>query len=383
MKRIINVGICILFLILITNTAFALTPNQSTSNEPLVRVKDITRVKGVRNNQLIGYGLVVGLAGTGDGQGNESTISSVANMLQRFGVSVDSDNLNLDNVAAVMATAELPPFAQSGDEIDVTLSSLGGADDLQGGTLLLTPLQGPSGDEVYAVAQGAVSIGGFNEGQGGNQSRENHTTVARIPNGAIVEKTVPNKFSNNNRINLVLKEPDFTTAENIAKVINNHFGYSPEGDEYAQAVDAGQVEVRVPQHYQERKVELVSRLGQLAVRPDTKAKVVINERTGTIVMGHNVRLSKVSVSHGNLTVTIATENEDEQPNQNQAAQNNQNQDGEEEGEEEESVAVLPKGSNISDVVKALNGVGAEPRDIISILQSIKQAGALHADLEIM
>ncbi|MBM7556997.1 flagellar basal body P-ring protein FlgI [Halanaerobacter jeridensis] len=387
MKKLIKTIVMIVLVVMFSNTALALTPSQSTSNDPLVRVKDITRVKGVRSNQLIGYGIVVGLAGTGDGAGNEFTIRSVSNMLQKFGVDVEPQNMSLDNVAAVMVTAKLPPFAQSGDKIDVTLSSLGNADTLQGGTLLMTPLEGPSGDRVYAVAQGPVSIGGFNAGQGGNEVRQNHPTVGRIPNGALIERTVPNQFSNHNRVSLVLNEPNFTTAENIAKVINSHFGYSPEGDKYAKAIDAGQVEVKVPDHYDKRKVEFVSRLGKLNVRPDTKAKVVINERTGTIVMGHNVRLSKVSVSHGNLTVTIATENEVVQPNQqgeenNQQPQQVQNQDVNVE-EEQDRLAVLPKGSNISDVVKALNKVGAKPRDIISILQSIKQSGALHADLEIM
>ena len=381
----------IVLIVIFSNTGLALTPSQSTSNEPLVRVKDITRVKGVRSNQLIGYGIVVGLAGTGDGAGNEFTIRSVSNMLQKFGVDVEPQNMSLDNVAAVMVTAKLPPFAQSGDKIDVTLSSLGNADTLQGGTLLMTPLEGPSGDQVYAVAQGPVSIGGFNAGQGGNEVRQNHPTVGRIPNGALIEKTVPNQFSNHNRVSLVLNEPNFTTAENIAKVINGHFGYSPEGDKYARALDAGQVEVKVPDHYEKRKVEFVSRLGKLSVRPDTDAKVVINERTGTIVMGHNVRLSKVSVSHGNLTVTISTENEAVQPNQQNQDQNQQNNQQPQQvqntdvnvNEERNRLAVLPKGSNISDVVKALNKVGAKPRDIISILQAIKQSGALHADLEIM
>lgn len=394
MKKLIKTVTVILFLVVVSNTALALTPSQPTSNEPLVRVKDITRVKGVRSNQLIGYGLVVGLAGTGDGEGNEFTIRSVSNMLQKFGVDVEPNNMSLDNVAAVMVTADLPPFAQSGDKIDVTLSSLGNADTLQGGTLLMTPLEGPSGNQVYAVAQGPVSIGGFNAGQGGNEVRQNHPTVGRIPNGGIIEQAVPNQFSKQNQISLVLNQPNFSTAENIAQVINGHFGYSPQGDKYAQAIDAGQVEVKVPQHYEDRKVQFVSRLGKLSVRPDTKAKVVINERTGTIVMGHNVRLSKVSVSHGNLTVTISTENEVVQPNQQNQnqdqQQNNQQQQPEQVQntdvnveEEQDRLAVLPKGASISDVVKALNKVGAKPRDIISILQSIKQSGALHADLEIM
>ncbi|MFO7820020.1 MAG: flagellar basal body P-ring protein FlgI, partial [Halanaerobacter sp.] len=321
-------------------------------------------------------------------QGNQSTVQSVGNMLQQFGVEVDPEELDLDNVAAVMATAELPPFAQTGDEIDVTLSSMGGAENLQGGTLLMTPLQGPRREKVYAVAQGPVSIGGFNAGGGGNEVRQNHPTVGRVPNGGIIERTVPNQFSRQERVSLVLNEPNFTTAENIAKVINDNFGYTPEGDRYAKAVDAGQIEIKIPQHYQDRKVEFVSQVEKLNVRPDTDAKVVINERTGTIVMGHNVRLSKVSVSHGDLTVTISTENEegdDNQDGEDENQENNQQQQNQDVDvdEEENRLTVLPKGASISDVVEALNEVGAKPRDVISILQAIKESGGLHADLEIM
>ncbi|GAB6099472.1 flagellar basal body P-ring protein FlgI [Halanaerocella petrolearia] len=380
MKKVI---ISLLLVLIIASSALALTPSQESKNDPLVRIKDITRVKGVRNNQLIGYGLVVGLNGTGDG-GSAQTVQSISNMLRNFGLQINPSQLEGDNVAAVMVTATLPPFVESGDEIDVTLSSIGGADSLQGGTLLMTPLQGPNQKKVYAVAQGPVSIGGFNSGQGGNQVRQNHSTVGRVPNGALIEKSVPTRFVTNDQVTLLLSEPNFSTAQRISDVINNNFGYTPQGGAYAQPVDAGQVEVKIPRHFKDKKVNFISRIGQLEVRPDTKAKVVVNERTGTIVMGHNVRLSKVSVSHGNLTVTIETNEEVVQPPEfsdgETETEENTNVDVQ---QEEKKLMVLPKGATISDVVKGLNAVGAKPRDVISILQAIKQAGALHAKLEIM
>ncbi|WP_018248182.1 flagellar basal body P-ring protein FlgI [Orenia marismortui] len=374
----------LLMLLIISSSVLALTPNQEGINDPLVRVKDITRIKGVRDNQLIGYGLVVGLNGTGDGKSNQFTVQSVANMLNRFGIKVTSDQMSVDNVAAVMVTAKLPPFAHSGSKIDVTLSTIGDADSLQGGTLLMTPLQGPLGNEVYAVAQGPVSIGGFNGGQGGNQVRQNHTTVGRVPNGALIEKDLPTAFSDNGYIRLLLSNPNFSTAQRIADVINGNFGYTPQGSYYAEAVDAGQIDIKVPKYYKEKVVKFVSRIGQLSVRPDTEAKVIINERTGTIVMGHNVRLSKVSVAHGNLTVTISTQENVSQPNPLAEGETAVTEDTNVDVTEEDSrLMVLPKGSSIFDVVKALNAVGATPRDIIAILQAVKESGALHAKLEIM
>lgn len=266
----------------------------------------------------------------------------------------------------------------------MTLSSIGDANNLQGGTLLMTPLQGPGGNEVYAVAQGGVSIGGFNEGGGGNQVRQNHTTVGRVPNGALIEKDIPMSFTNNGHVTLVLANPNFATSQRISDVINGTFGYNPQGGYYAEPIDAGQVEVKVPRYYKDKIVNFISRVEQLEVRPDTEAKIVINERTGTIVMGHNVRLSKVSVAHGNLTVTIATKENVVQPNPLANGEVAVEEDVDINVEEEDNrLMLLPKGSSISDVVKALNAVGASPRDIIAILQAIKQAGALHAELEIM
>ncbi|WP_027338784.1 flagellar basal body P-ring protein FlgI [Halonatronum saccharophilum] len=372
----------ILFIIVFSGIVMALAPNQEGADDPLVRIKDITRIRGVRNNQLIGYGIVIGLDGTGDGNNSQLTVQSVANMLQNFGTDINPNQLNLNNVAAVMVTADLPAFAHTGDEIDVTISSLGSADSLQGGTLLMTPLQGPGGNDVYAVAQGPVSIGGFAAGQGGNQVAQNHSTVGRIPNGALVEKEVPTTFTNNSdSITFVLSNANFATAQRIADVINNRYGYTPRGERYAKAVDAGQVEVKIPDYYKENVVHFISSVEQLYVRPDTEARVVINERTGTIVMGHNVRISRVSVSHGNLTVTVATTEEPVQVGEDEMdIAENVDLDVD---EEEASLMVLPKGASIADVVTGLNAVGATPRDVIAILQAIKEAGALHADLNIM
>ena len=384
MEKIKSFFYIILIICFLSGSVLALTPDQESLNDPLVRIKDITRIKGVRDNQLLGYGLVVGLNGTGDGNNSQFTVQSVANMLRNFGVIVDPEELGMDNVAAVMVTAKLPPFIHEGSEIDVTLSSIGDADSLQGGTLLMTPLYGPAGNEVYAVAQGSVSIGGFNEGGGGNQVRQNHTTVGRVPNGALIEKEVPMSFTSNEHVTLVLANPNFATAQRISDVINGTFGYTPQGGYYAQAIDAGQVEIKVPNYYENKVVNFISRLEQLEVRPDTEAKVVINERTGTIVMGHNVRLSKVSVAHGNLTVTIATQENVSQPDPFTDGQTEVTEETDIDVSEENSrLMVLPKGSSIADVVKGLNAVGASPRDIIAILQAIKQSGALHAELEIM
>ncbi len=383
MKKLI-VYILVLSLFLLNASVFALTPNQEDNNDPLVRIKDITRVKGIRDNQLMGYGLVIGLNGTGDGKSSKVTSKSYANMISNFGINTPPNEIVLDNVAAVMVTAELPPFTSEGSKIDVTVSSLGDADSLQGGTLFMTPLYGPKGNEVYAVAQGAISIGGFNAGQGGNRVRQNHPTVGMVPNGAIIEKDVPMYFTDNGHVTLLLNNPNFATAQRMADVINGSFGYNPQGGYHAQAVDPGKIVIKIPNYYEEKVVDFISRVEQLSVRPDTEAKVIINEKTGTIVMGHNVRLSKVSVAHGNLTVTISTEENVSQPPPLTDGQTEVTEDTDIDISEDESrLMVLPKGSSISDVVKALNAVGATPRDIIAILQAVKRAGALHAELEIM
>ncbi len=368
-----------LLLILFSSSAHALLPDQSGSDDPLARIKDIARIDGVRSNELIGYGIVVGLDGTGDSQNNQATVQSISNMLQGFGVEVPDEELGSDNAAAVMVTAELPAFANEGDEMDVTLSSLGDADSLQGGTLLMTPLQGPSGDEVYGLAQGSVSVGGFEAGQVGDQS---HATVGRVPDGATIERSLETEFTDGDSFSLILSNPNFATAQRTTEVINNEFGYRPDGENYARAVDASRVEVQIPENYQNNTVEFISRIEELEVRPDTEAKVVVNERTGTIVMGHNVRLSRVSVSHGDLTVTIATNEEDVDVGEDEE-EIIEDEELDDIDEEEGNLMVMPKGSDVSDIVEGLNAVGATPSDVISILQAVDEAGALHGDLEMM
>lgn len=361
-----------------------LAQEDNTFQDPMVRIKDITRVQGVRSNQLSGYGLVVGLNGTGDGGGSAATVRSIANMLQNFGVNVNPSQVESENIAAVMVTAELPPFGRVGDRIDINVASIGDADSLQGGTLLMTPLLGPNQQQVYALAQGPVSIGGFNTEQGGSSVRKNHATVGQVPDGATIEEGVETDFSDQQQVTFLLDEPDFATAQRIADVINQRYGYDSEGNNAAQAVDPGRIKVSVPDRMEDRLVSFVAQVNRLSVRPDKKAKVVVNERTGTIVMGHNVRISTVSVAHGNLTVTISSEEEVSQPPPFSEGETETTEETEIEAEEEENrLIVLPKGSSISDVVKALNGVGATPRDTIAILQAIKAQGALHAKLETM
>ncbi|MGM0471959.1 MAG: flagellar basal body P-ring protein FlgI [Bacillota bacterium] len=362
---------------------YSIAQENKFNHDPSVRIKDVTRVQGVRENQLTGYGLVVGLNGTGDSDA-EATVRPIANMLNKYGVNVTPDQVESENVAAVMVTSKLPAFSRAGDSVDVKVSSLGDADSLQGGTLLMTPLLGPNQQEVYALAQGPISIGGFNAEQGGNSVRQNHPTVGRIPNGATIERSVDMEFTDREQVTLLLENPDFATAQRIADAINQQYGYDSQGESFAQAVDPGRVKVKIPNNLQGREVSFVAQVNRLSVRPDKEAKVVVNERTGTIVMGHNVRISTVSVAHGNLTVTITEEQQVSQPPPFSEGDTETTTDTEVETEEEEGqLLVLPKGSNISDVVKALNSVGATPRDTISILQAMKSQGALHAKLETM
>jgi flagellar P-ring protein precursor FlgI len=345
-----------------------------------VRIKDITQVQGVRDNQLIGFGLVVGLNATGDSQSTTFTVQSVINMLARFGITVPASRVRLKNVAAVMLTAALPPFAKSGDRIDVLVSSIGDASNLQGGTLLQSPLQGAD-NQIYAVAQGPVSIGGFNFEQGGNTAQKNHTTVGRIPFGAFVEREVPMNFVTGDAVVLSLTQQDFTTARRIAEAIDARLG-----DGAAEATDAGTVSVKVPATHKGRVVQLLSDIGNLTVEPDAVAKVVINERTGTVVLGSQVRIAPVAVAHGNLSVEIKTNFEVSQPlplapkgaetvvvPQTQMKVK----------EPTARLIELGGGATIGDLVKGLNALGVTPRDMIAILQAIKNAGALQANLEIM
>ncbi len=343
----------------------------------ITRIKDIAKVQGVRSNQLVGYGLVVGLAGTGDSNKSLETISSIANMLKSFGITVNTAQLQSKNVAAAMITAQLPPFVKPGDTIDITVSSIGDAKSLQGGVLLQAPLRAANG-AVYAVAQGPVSTGGFSAGRGGSSQQKNFPTVGTTPNGAIVEREVPMQISSNGSIALSLNQPDFTTANRISDAIGSRFG------SIATARDPGTVQVAIPLEYQDNVVGFVAAIEELAITPDNIAKVVINERTGTIVMGSNVTIDEVAVAQGGISIKITKERSVSQPppfsRGTTETTTNTTVDVE---EQDGSLIVLPATANVGDVVNALNAVGATPRDIISILQAIKASGALHADLQII
>ena len=353
-----------------------------SSNDPLVRIGDMTRIEGMRTNQLSGYGIVVGLNGSGDSASNQATVQSIANMLDEYGIEVSSDQVESQNVAAVIVTATLPAYAYSGDQIDVTVNSIGDSDSLQGGTLLQTPLEAANGD-IYAVAQGPVSIGGYNvQGGGGNSQRQNHPTVGKVPSGALVEREIEADL-NRDQFTYILRNPNFTTARYMAQAINDQFEYLSESSKIAKASSPARVKVDVPSEYKDEPVNFISQVNNLEVRSSMNAKVVINERTGTIVMGHNVRISTVSVAHGNLTVTISTTEEVSQPEPLSDGETEVTEETEIEVEEEEGhMTVVESKGTIQDLVTALNTIGATPRDIIAIVQQIKSVGALHAELEI-
>lgn len=345
------------------------------------RIKDIVNIEGVRENQLVGYGLVVGLNGSGDSLGNSPfTEQSLIAMLERLGVNVRGETLKTGNVAAVMVTATLPPFTNQGSRIDVNISALGDAKSLQGGTLLVTPLLAADG-EAYAVAQGEVSISGFSvEGEAATVT-QNIPTSGRIANGAIVEREIEFKLEDLQQVRLALKNPDFTTARRIAQAIN---GFT--AADLARAENPASVVLRRPDDYDGSIVDLITDVEQLPVQPDQPAKIVISERSGVIVMGADVRISDVAIAQGNLTVKVT-----ETPQVSQAnpfAENGQtvvvprsdlsvNTGG------DVKLAMLETGVTLQDLVTGLNRLGMQPRDIITIIQAIKAAGALQAEIEVM
>ncbi|WP_141056526.1 flagellar basal body P-ring protein FlgI [Tepidiphilus succinatimandens] len=345
------------------------------------RIKDLASVGGVRDNQLVGYGLVVGLDGSGD-QTTQTpfTVQSVINMLRSMGVNLPpTGNMQLKNVAAVMVTADLPPFARPGQRIDVTVSAMGNAKSLKGGTLVMTPLKGADG-QIYAIAQGNVVVGGAGARAGGAAQQINHLSAGRIPDGATVEREVGTNFAQSEVIRLELEEMDFGTAAKITRAIENAFGFGT-----AQAIDGRTIAVRAPADPSDR-VAFLARLQNLTVEPDVqRAKVVVNSRTGSVVMNQAVTLQHVAVAHGSLKVTVGENLAVSQPNTpfaggaTVAARQGQVQI-------EQPVAVIQDvkgGANLSDVVKALNALGATPMDLISILQALKSSGALRADLEVI
>ena len=348
------------------------------------RIKDLSGIKGVRSNQLIGFGLVIGLTKTGDSAVNVFfSIQAIASMLKKLGVTIPSDRigqLQFKNIATVIVTADLPAFAKHGDSIDVTVSSLGDAKSLQGGTLLMTPLKGTD-NNTYAVAQGPISIGGFSVQGDARGVQKNHLTVGRISNGALVEKEIKSNFNIKDEIILALKKTDFTTASRITKAINNDMK-----DEVATMLDGRTVRIQIPKFYMNNASDLVTKIESIEVAPDTEAKVIIDERTGTVVMGENVRISSVAVAHGALFVQIKEEPVVSQPPA-LASETAETvvlpRTRISVGEGEDKLLVIPKSVSLGDVVQGLNSIGVTPRDLIAILQAIKSSGALHARLELI
>jgi flagellar P-ring protein precursor FlgI len=346
---------------------------------PAARIKDLASMQGVRSNQLIGYGLVVGLNGTGDKGGTAFTIQGMANMLNRMGVRVTPGQLKVKNVAAVVVTAELPPFARQGSRVDVVLSSLGDSTSLMGGTLLMTPLKGLDG-QIYAMSQGAVSIGGFTAGGQGTTMTKNHPTVGKIPGGAIVERELDYKFSELERMTINLKNPDFSTADRVARAINQNIPQLA-----ARALDSGTIEVNLPYGNSGDMVGFMARMENIDIETPPSSKVIIEERTGTVIIGENVRIKTVAIASGPLTITVV-----EEPQVSQAlpmAPGGQTVVTPSTTinalEIKRALAVMPQGNTIADVVRGLNSLGATPRDLIVILQALKAAGALEAELEII
>ncbi len=344
------------------------------------RLKDLARLDGLARQPVLGYGLVVGLSGTGDGQSSEFMINSMAAMLERLGVTVDPSTLKPKNVAAVMVTAHLDPQTAVGSLVDVTVSSVGDASSLEGGMLVMTPLMAPSG-VVSMLAQGPISIGGFNIGGGsGNSFRKNHATVGLIPGGGRVERQGDGRFVVDDRLTWLLHHPDFSTATNVAETINHSFGTGT-----ARALDAQRVQVTVPAQFRDAPVPFVAQMGDLRASVDAPARVVINERTGTIIVGKGVRLREAAVAHGTLKVVIETRYDVSQPSSFSSAGRTvvTPQVATDVDEKDASVLRVPDTGTVADVVGVLNEIGAAPRDIIAILQALKTAGSLQAELQIM
>jgi len=342
------------------------------------RIKEIAFFEGVRTNHLVGYGLVVGLDGTGDKGGAVFTRQSVANMFVKMGLKIDPKLIKVKNTAAVLLTAELPPFVRPGSRINVLVSSLGDAKSLNGGTLIMTSMKGADG-RVYASAQGAVSLGGFLASGSGVSLKKNHQTAGMIPGGAIVERAVPLNIGKGNVLHLTLREPDFTTITRVAGAINKSLG-----PDSASPLDAGTISISLPEGMEKGLYSYISIIEQLDVPTDAVSKVIINERTGTVVLGENVTISEVAVSHGDISIEIKTQYLISQPNE-LAAGTTVVQPKSVLGVKEKAsrLIVLPKAVKLREVVRALNLVGITPRDLVAILEAIKAAGALHAELEII
>jgi flagellar P-ring protein precursor FlgI len=344
----------------------------------LARLKDVVALQGQSHTPLVGYGLVVGLNKTGDRRQTIFSAQTLANMLERFGIAVSPGEIKIENVAAVLVTGQLGPYTPAGAQIDVTVSSIGDARSLQGGTLVPTPLRAPDG-QMVALAQGPLSIGGFGGGEGGNTVQVNHLTVGRVPNGGLVQSARISALPAGGALRLGLREPDFVSAGRVARTINMELGL-----EAARVVDAGAVTVQIPDQYSANVPELIARLEPLPIAVDSVARVVINERTGTVVMGGDVRLGPAAVAHGSLSVSISTQLDVSQPAPFSGGQTTVTPQTEVEVTEQDAMLVeLNAGSTLADVIRALNALGVTPRDIIAVMQALKAAGALRAELVIL
>ncbi|MFZ6721400.1 flagellar basal body P-ring protein FlgI [Undibacterium sp. Ji49W] len=343
-----------------------------------VRVKDIGKLQGWRENALVGYGIVTGLAGTGDSSSNRTTKQVLANVYSQFNLSIPVEQVQSRNVAVVLVSAMLPSFAREGETIDVTITSAGDARSLVGGNLLTTPLKAPNG-RVYALAQGSLSVGGYRYDANGNVVQKNHPTVGAIPNGAIVEVEVSSQMlSKDQRLTFLLTDPDYTTASRVAKAINSKFGA------IAIASDASGIQIQVSDEKKEQLVDFISEIENILVEPDRRAKVVINERTGVVVAGGDVQISRVSISHGDIKISVASQNTVSQPfvigQTNSAIRTAIVSNSKLDVEERNDPGFIAEGNTVSDLVRSLVRIKTNTRDIISILRAVKAAGALHAEL---
>lgn len=342
-----------------------------------VRIKDIADFGGVRDNQLVGYGLVVGLSGTGDKKDSEFTMRSMVNMLEKMGVPIDISKMKPKNVASVMVTARMPVSSKPGSTLDITISSIGDATSLQGGVLLQTPLTGVDG-KIYAIGQGPITLGGFSaEGQAASAIK-NIVTVGRIPGGAIIEREIPFNFNSQDKLTLSLYVPDFSTTMQVAERLN-----AAMGGQFARAVDVSTVELSVPPEYRNNLVPLMASVENIEITPDAPAKVVVDEKTGTIVLGREVRISRVAVAHGNLQVMVQEGMDVSQPGPFSMGQTVATPRTDINVTEENKRLTLLEGATLQELVDGLNAIGATPRDLISILRALKAAGALHAEMEVI
>jgi len=341
------------------------------------RLKDIASFSGSRTNQLVGYGLVVGLSGTGDKRGSEFTVQSIYNMLDRMGVRVDKATLKPRNVAAVMVTAQMAVSSKPGTRMDVTISSLGDSSSLLGGVLLVTPLKGIDGN-IYAIAQGPLLVGGVSASGTSATVTKNITTVGMIPGGANVERAIPFEFNQQEGLTLNLQHPDFSTAQQVAQKINDTMGGA-----FAAAMDGATISVAVPEQHKGNLVPLLANLENLEIRPDNRARVVVDEKTGTVVVGLNVKLAPAAVTHGNLQIEIRESAEVSQPLPFSGGQTVVVPETDIAVQEDNRKLKLVEGASLQELVQGLNALGATPRDLISVLRTLQSSGSLHAELEVI